>query len=156
MVDYSNLRAAIERLRTFPDELEALVGGMSDAELNKAIAGEWTTRQNVHHVADSHMSAVFRFKKPLTEANPAEIPVYEQDEWARLPDYDLPIAPSLLIIRGLHVRFVALLEALTENDLARTGIHPSWGVVTVADVAARYAEHCDAHMAQIQRNITGA
>jgi hypothetical protein len=150
---YDDRNLAIERLRSFPVELEALVRPLSDAVLDGNAPGEWTTRQIVHHLADSHMSAVFRFKKPLTEANPAVVPVYDQDAWAELPDYKLPLEPSFQILRGLHARFVALLESLTEDQWNMTGVHPEWGVVTVANVAARYADHCDNHLNQINRNL---
>jgi hypothetical protein len=150
---YSDRRAAIERLRSFPDELEALVGALPDEVLDAGAPGEWTTRQIVHHLADSHMSAVFRFKKPLTEANPATMPIYDQVAWAELADSRLPLGPSFQILRGLHARFVALLESLTDEDWARTGAHPDWGVVTVANVAERYAGHCDNHLNQINRNL---
>jgi len=156
MSPYTDRQLAILRLRTFPDELEALVVPLSDRMLDSGVPGEWTTRQIVHHLADSHMSAVFRFKKPLTEANPATIPVYDQAAWAELADYQLPIAPSLAILRGLHARFVALLESLTEDQWKMTGVHPEWGVVTVATVAQRYADHCDNHINQIQRNLAEA
>lgn len=150
---YADRQLAIERLRTFPDELEALVRPLSDSTLDRAVPGEWTTRQIVHHLADSHISAVFRFKKPLTEANPAPVPVYEQDAWALLADYALPLEPSFQILRGLHARFVALLESLTADDWQKTGYHPEWGAITVAEVAARYAQHCDDHIDQINRNL---
>jgi hypothetical protein len=68
-----------------------------------------------------------------------------------MPDYRLPLAPSLLILRGLHVRFVALVESLTEEQWAQSGFHPDWGEVSVEDVTRRYAEHCDNHMNQINR-----
>lgn len=143
-------QAAIARLRDFPTELEALVGSLTDAQLDHKMPGEWTTRQIVHHLADSHMSAVFRFKLPLTEAAPRFM-TYDQDAFAELADYHLPIEPSLMLLRGLHARFAALLTALTEEQWAQTGSHPSWGVVTVAEVASRYADHCDAHIEQITR-----
>jgi hypothetical protein len=150
---YSDRNLAIERLRSFPVELEALVRPLSDDVLDGSAPGEWTTRQIVHHLADSHMSAVFRFKKPLTEANPAAIPVYDQEAWAELPDYQLPLEPSFQILRGLHARFVALLESLSEDQWHMTGLHPEWGAVTVANVAERYAAHCDNHINQINRNL---
>mgnify|MGYP006380905639 CR=1 FL=1 len=150
-------QASIAMLRDFPDRLEARVRPLTDAQLDQRTAeSEWSTRQIVHHLADSHMSAVFRFKKPLTEANPATIPVYDQAAWAELADYRLPIAPSLAILRGLHARFVALLESLSEDQWKMTGVHPEWGVVTVANVAQRYADHCDNHINQIQRNLAEA
>jgi hypothetical protein len=144
----------IDAIRALPQQLEAMVLPLSDAELDKQFESEWTVRQIVHHVADSHMSANFRFRKPLTEIRP-ELMVYDQEAFALLPDYRLPIAPSLEIIRGMHVRFVALLEALSEEEWQRTGVHSDWGEVTVEEVARRYAEHGQIHLDQIDRVLKG-
>ena len=73
---------------------------LSDDLLDGRAPGEWTTRQIVHHVADSHMSANFRFRKPLTEPNPAPLPVYDQEAWAELPDYHMPLEPSFRFCAG--------------------------------------------------------
>jgi hypothetical protein len=136
-------------LREFPERLEARVLPCSDSQLDQRTAEtEWTTRQIVHHLADSHMSANFRFRLPLTEPYSA-FPTYDQDAWARMPDYALPLESSLTILRGLHVRFVALLEGLSEEQWRLTGTHPEWGEVSVEEVARRYAEHCDNHINQI-------
>lgn len=141
----------IATLREFPARLEARVTPLTDEQLDQREAeGEWSTRQIVHHLADSHMSANFRFRLPLTESLP-KLPVYDQDAWAVLPDYRLPLAPSLTILRGLHARFVALLESLSEDQWTCVGVHPEWGEVTVEEVARRYAEHCDNHIDQINR-----
>jgi hypothetical protein len=141
--------ADIATLRGFPARLEARVRPLSDAQLDQRTApAEWSTRQIVHHLADSHMSANFRLRLPLSEAAPT-FPTYDQDAWARMADYALPIEPSLLILRGWHARITTLLESLTDAEWAQTGTHPDWGVVTVEAVARRYADHCDIHMAQI-------
>jgi hypothetical protein len=102
----------------------------------------------VHHLADSHMSANFRLRLPLSETAPV-FPTYDQDAWARMGDYALPLEPSLLILRGWHARIVALLESLSDDEWAQTGTHPAWGEVTVEEVARRYAAHGDNHLAQI-------
>jgi hypothetical protein len=141
----------IQKLRQFPAELEARVMPLTDEQLDQREAeGEWSTRQIVHHLADSHMSANFRFRLPLTATAP-KLPVYDQEAWAELPDYRLPLDASLTILRGLHIRFVVLLESLNEEQWQRSGFHPEWGEVTVEEVARRYADHCDNHMNQINR-----
>jgi hypothetical protein len=142
----------IERLRKFPADFEALVRPLTDAQLDKCIPGEWTIRQIVHHVPDSHMNAVFRFKRPLTEDNPP-LNTYDQDAIAVFADYQMPIDASLQILHGLHQRFVALLEALTDEQWQRTGVHPEWGQVTFEEIVRRYAEHGEIHIDQIKRTL---
>jgi hypothetical protein len=139
----------IATLREFPARLEARVTPLTNAQLDQRTAAtEWSTRQIVHHLADSHMSANFRFRLPLSETS-AALPTYDQDAWARMADYTLPLEPSLQILRGWHTRIVALLESLNDDAWAKTAVHLSWGTVTVEEVARRYAAHCDNHIAQI-------
>src|SRR5215216_4326643 len=88
----------IDTLRQFPAVLTARVAGLSEAELNtETIPGEWTVRQIVHHLADSHMNSVIRLKCILTMEQPPLIG-YPQEKWAELADvYDTPIEESLSI-----------------------------------------------------------
>jgi hypothetical protein len=139
----------LDTLRHFPDRLEARVRPLSDAQLDQRTApSEWTTRQIVHHLADSHMSANFRFRLPLHREAPT-VPTYDQDAWALMADYALPLEPSFQILRGWHTRIVALLDTFDAETWARPAVHPDWGTVTLEEIARRYAAHCDAHMAQI-------
>ncbi len=136
-------------LREFPDRLEKLVLPLTDEQLDQRVAeSEWSPRQVVHHLADSHMSANFRFRLPLDEDNPT-VPTYNQEAWARHADYRMPLEASLMILRGLHQRFVALLESLTDAQWQRPVTHPEYGTVDVEDIARRYAKHCDIHIHQI-------
>src|SRR6266542_3470725 len=95
-------QAKIDRLRRFPDDLEALVEGLSDHELFTAfIANDWTVAQIVHHLADSHMNAYIRTRLILTEYQPM-LKQFDHDAWAKQADYNLPIAPSLTLLQSLH------------------------------------------------------
>lgn len=146
-------RAHIERFRRFPDELEALVSGLSEAELRTHfIEGEWTVAQNVHHLADSHMNAFNRLKLMLTEDHPTVRP-YDQDAFALLADYDLPLESSLTLLRGLHAHWCALFESLTEAQWARTGLNPESGETSCERNLIGYSKHCDAHLEQITRTL---
>ena len=144
----------IDIIRQFPARLTELVNGLSDEQLNTAyILGEWSVRQNVHHLPDSHMNSFIRLKLMLTEDNPTIKP-YDQDLWALLPDVDgTPIRASLLILEGLHERWCSLFESLTDDQWARKGYHPEAGEITVEDLVVTYSDHCDAHWEQITRTL---
>ena len=145
--------AKIDRLRRFPDELEALVKGLSDHELYTAfIPDEWSVAQNVHHLPDSHMNAYVRTRLILTEDKPP-LKGYAQAEWAKLADYKLPIDHSLQLLRQLHIRWCALLSSLGEADFARTGMHSEIGEVNLDDILNTYNNHCEAHIEQITRTL---
>jgi DinB superfamily len=144
------LRAAqIETLRLLPEQLRAAVAGLSDAQIDTPYRdGGWTVRQVVHHLADSHANSYIRFKLALTEDWPAVKP-YDEAAWARLADSSQAIEPSLVFITGLHQRFVALLESMTEADFQRGFNHPERGRVTLATNLAIYDWHSRHHMAHI-------
>lgn len=145
--------AKIDRLRRFPDELEKLVAGLTERQLYTAfIPNEWSVAQNVHHLPDSHMNAYVRTRLILTEDKPP-LKGYAQAEWAKLGDYKLPIEPSLLLLRNLHVRWCALLGSLNDAEFARIGIHSEIGEVNIDDILNTYNNHCEAHIEQITRTL---
>src|SRR5689334_12907048 len=99
-------RQMIDTIARTPDDVRAAVRGLSDSQLDTPYRPDgWTVRQVVHHVPDSHMNAYVRFKLALTEENPTVKP-YDEKAFAELPDQQLPIEPSLLILDGLHARWV--------------------------------------------------
>ena len=140
----------IDIIRQFPARLTELVNGLSDEQLNTAyIPGEWSVRQNVHHLPDSHMNSFIRLKLMLTEDNPTIKP-YDQDAWVTLADSTLSPLVSLTMLDATHTRLVAVLRSMTADQFARTINHPENGIMTLDDVAAMYAWHGDHHIRQVE------
>jgi hypothetical protein len=91
-----------------------------------------------------------RFKRAVTEANPL-VGDYDEVQWAELPDGRVgPVTPSLLLLRGLHARWVAFLRALRPSDFSRTFAHPARGLMSLDETLALYAWHCRHHLAHVQ------
>jgi hypothetical protein len=110
----------------------------------------------VHHIGDSHMNALVRFKLALTEDEPT-LKTYEENLWAELADTKTPpVEPSLALIDSLHTRWVILLRSLTPQQFPRKFRHSGWGSQTVDFLLAQYAWHGQHHVAHItslrQRN----
>ncbi|MBI3943242.1 MAG: putative metal-dependent hydrolase [Chloroflexi bacterium] len=144
----------ISQIRQLPATLTAAVASLNSAQLDASSApGEWTARQIVHHLADSHMNGFIRMKLMLTEEHPPLKP-YNQEAWAASPDVTAAdIRSSLAILEGLHSRWCALMESLQEVDWRRTAFHPERGVVTLDDQLTIYARHGNDHLAQISRAL---
>lgn len=139
----------IDILRALPANLKSAVSHLSDSQLDAPYReGGWTVRQLVHHIADSHANSYVRFKLALTEDWPTIKP-YDEAAWALLADSRLPIGPSLAIIAGLHERWVALLESLSDSDFERGYNHPEMGRQNLAAVLPLYAWHSRHHTAHI-------
>ncbi|AIQ47115.1 metal-dependent hydrolase [Paenibacillus sp. FSL R7-0273] len=141
--------AWIKEIEELPGQLREAVKELNNEQLDTAYRpGGWSVRQVVHHIADSHMNAYVRFKLALTENQPVIKP-YDEAEWAGLPDYALPVEPSLLLIENLHQRWVTVLHELTPADLEKTFIHPESGVVSLGRNIGIYAWHGKHHLAHI-------
>lgn len=144
----------IATMRHLPDALEALVSEIPTSDLVMSyLPGEWSIAQNVHHLADNHMNAFFRFKRILIHNNPP-ISHFDQRNWARTIEATIPdIADSLMILRGLHQRWCHLMENLSDTEWVRYGMHDQAGLITLEDMLLAYVSHGEGHLKQIQDSL---
>ncbi len=141
----------IAELEALPSRLREATERLSDEQLdNPYRPGGWTVRQVVHHLPDSHLNSYTRFRLALTEDAPT-IRTYHEELWAELPDARRgPIATSLALLEALHTRWTALLKSLTDEQFARTFVHPEWGGTRLDVALGQYAWHGRHHLAQIE------
>jgi hypothetical protein len=140
----------IEQMAVLPSCLSKAVAGLDDSQLDTPYRpGGWTVRQVVHHLPDSHLNSYARFRLALTEDSPVIKP-YEEAAWAELSDArTAPVAPSLMLLEGLHARFVLLLRSLGDDDFARVFRHPELGERRLDWTLGLYAWHCIHHTAHV-------
>jgi uncharacterized damage-inducible protein DinB len=146
-------RQRIQQIERTPGELRVAVRGLTDEQLDTPYRpGGWTIRQVVHHVPDSHLNALTRFKLALTESNPTIRP-YDEARWAELGDVSgTPIEVSLRLLEALHERWVVLLRSIEPLDFERTLFHPERNAtMTLDELLALYAWHGPHHVAHITR-----
>lgn len=144
-------RTGISEIEQFPAELEQLVRNLNEKQLESSYReGAWTVRQLVHHLADSHANAYIRMKMALTEDKPTIKP-YNQDAWSKLEDArTLPVSVSLDLIRGLHLRWAALMRSIPDEAWSRRLIHPERGEMTLDDILEMYLKHGQNHLEHIR------
>ncbi len=141
----------IKTIADLPNKMAEAVAGLSEEQIDTPYRpGGWTVRQTVHHIADSHINSLCRFKLALTEENPTIRPYFE-DRWAELADSRLPVDVSLKLLEAIHRRWVVLLESMTDEDFLKTLIHPDSGAWTVEKFLALYAWHSRHHTAHITK-----
>jgi uncharacterized damage-inducible protein DinB len=140
----------IATIAALPARLREAVAGLDDAQLDTPYRrGGWTVRQLVHHLADSHVNSYIRFRMALTEEQPG-ITAYDEKKWAELKDAStLPVESSLQLLEALHLRWVALLESLSDSDFLKTYSHPENGIVRLDRTVALYSWHSKHHVAHI-------
>ncbi len=150
VVTAQQVKEWIEDIRLLPRQLAEALSGVSEHSLAKSYRENgWTVTQLIHHIADSHMNSYIRFKLALTEDVPTIKP-YNEEEWAKLSDSEMPISTSYQMIESLHERWVYLLTSLTEVQLQRAFNHPDSGLMTLEKALALYAWHGKHHLAHIQ------
>lgn len=140
----------IEEIALAPAVLRKAVARLHDAELDTPYRdGGWTIRQVVHHMADSHLHTLVRFRTALTEDEPT-VPGYDPAKWGELPDAKTgPVDVSLALLEAIHARWIMLLKAMAPADFARTFRRPDGQVVTLDRALQTYAWHGKHHAAQI-------
>ncbi len=136
-------------IESAPGTLHHAVAGLSDEQLDTRYRN-WTVRQIVHHLADSHVNSYIRFKWALTEELPT-IKAYDEGRWAALADSRTgDIHAPLALLDGLHACWVQLLRAMPEEHFARAFIHPETGkTVSLSEALSYYAWHGQHHTGQI-------
>ncbi len=124
-------------LKITPEELDARPG-----------PGRWSTREVLHHLADSEMTAAVRLRVLLAEERPT-IRGYDQDQFARTLHYERPHETSLELFRWTREATAELLELLTPQEWLREGTHTEAGAYGVERWLKTYAGHAHKHARQI-------
>ena len=139
----------IGQLEAVPARVRRGVSGLTPAQLDTRYRN-WTIRQIVHHLADSHVNCYVRYKWALTEPTP-KIKSYDESAWSEVVDATtLPLESSLTILDGVHARWTGLLRLLRQQDWQRGFFHPEMDrVVTLEEALPSYVWHADHHLAQI-------
>ncbi len=142
---------SIAAIRNLPEQLAAAYAGLTDEQLATPYReGGWTLRQLAHHLADSHMNAWIRVKFALTEHWPTIQP-YDEKLWALTAEVRGSVDAPLATLAGVHARWAALLQSLSEQEWERGYVHPESGRYTLTEVAALYGWHGRHHLAHASR-----
>ncbi|WP_166238752.1 YfiT family bacillithiol transferase [Paenibacillus turpanensis] len=148
----------IDEIEQLPAKLAAAVEGLSAAQLETPYRpGGWTASQVVHHIADSHMNSIIRFKLALTEQTPTIKP-YEEASWALLSDSigAASVDISIKLISALHARWGILLRSMSEKQWERAFHHPDSGLIPLrmnAGIYAWHGKHHTAHITELRRRM---
>ncbi len=114
---------------------------------------KWSAHEVVVHCADSETYAAVRIRLLLAEPEPL-IVGYDEDVWARrfyyhASDPDL----ALGLVEAVRAHTAAMLAGLPGEYWGRMGRHSQSGPYSTDDWLRIYAEHLEAHAAQIGRNL---
>ncbi|GAB5535515.1 MAG: hypothetical protein Rubg2KO_17640 [Rubricoccaceae bacterium] len=145
-------RNPMDLLAQAPNELAKAVAGLSDEDaLRHLDLGEWSVLQILRHLSDCEMVYGYRMRLIVAEDRPV-IPAFDQEAWAERLHYDAgTLADALADIAAQRARTLRWLAALSNDELARVGIHNERGEESIHHIVMLLAGHDLAHLSQIER-----
>jgi uncharacterized damage-inducible protein DinB len=142
--------SVVERLRGTPARLEELVRALPTHVLTAKRGDGWSIQEHVGHLLDLdelHEGRLEDYAQRLETLRPADLSnrkTYEADHNAA------HIEDLLAAFRAARAGFVRRLEALTEEEVGTSALHPRLNEqMRVIDMALFVAEHDDHHLATI-------
>ena len=150
-------QTAIEVIRSFPLLLQELVSSVSGEDWKRTYRpGCWNVAQLVHHCADANMNCFIRFKLALSEDEPTVKP-YRENAWTSQIDYNMELVQaSVEISRGVHARWSALMENMTDEEWTRKFHHPEQKKsIPLTEALFYYAWHCRHHLKHMEEALKG-
>jgi hypothetical protein len=146
----------IELQREAPGILSRLIEGVPVTRLQQSPApGKWSICEILAHLAEDEIANSWRYRQML-ENNGALLPSFDQNEWARLGNYNSwEPAEALAMFRLLREANLRMFARLTPEEWQRFGMHAERGRMTVKDLASQMAGHDMNHIEQIRRILAG-
>jgi hypothetical protein len=135
----------IARLETQLDALGLILARAAPADLDaRPRPEEWSARENLAHLARHHAVGLDRLRRLLAKDRPALGRYRAEDDrewaaWAALPPDEI-----LHRLSALRAELVAVVRSLSPAESARTGLHPTFGEMDVAEWLGFFLLH-EAH-----------
>ena len=147
------VKEQIDQLAAFPEQLKRQIQGLDEAALRfRPGPDEWSIMEIVGHIVDVGALWPGRTRQMLATDNPTLAAV--DPNWVRQRDYHNKQPGFLLIsLAEQRAEYVEFLRVLRPAQLARTGIHPTRGQLTVEQGIAALADHDRGHSEQIAANL---
>ena len=150
--DVTDAEMYMNQIKELPAKVRNLVSQLSQKQLQTPYRENgWTPFQVVHHLGDSHLNSLIRFKLAMTENNPIIRP-YNEEVWTALGDYELmSIEQGLSFLEAVHIKWMTILKIIKKEDWNRTFQHPESGInYSLINALAMYAWHGNHHLAHIE------
>jgi len=142
---------AIAMQRAAPDTLAGLIEGVPEEMLSwRPASGKWSIRAILAHLAEDELATSWRYRQMIQHTG-ATLLGFDQDEWARLGDYDSwTPREAVEMFRLLREANLRMLARLTPEEWQRWGVHAERGRITVKDLARHMAGHDFNHINQVR------
>lgn len=141
----------IEHYVSGPQMLAEAIAGMTPEQLDAApVAGKWSTRQVICHIADFEPVYADRMKRVIVEDNPTMFGGNPDDFAARLAYAERELQSELEMIAAVRRHVAGILRTLDPEDFTRTGQHSVDGPISLAVLLKRITNHIPHHLRFIE------
>ncbi len=146
-----NHLALIDDYLAGPAQLRDAIAGMTAEQIDAApIAGKWSTRQVICHIADFEPVYADRMKRALAEDKPT-IFGGDPDAFAARLAYDQrDIDEELQMIESVRRHMARILRTLDPDGFQRTVNHSEAGLLTLEKLLANITGHIPHHVKFIE------
>lgn len=151
------LQTVLAALRAGPSIFESLLAAAPPAALGfREAPGTWTCAEVLAHVADAEATLFMPRVKRILADGGRFTPFDREGGFARYASWTpIAIVGEFAQLRRANVQDLASLR-LTDADLARPGVHPEFGRVTLGELLSTWATHDLAHANQFTRVVARA
>jgi len=115
----------------------------------------WSSRQVIHHCADSETQSYARLRRLIAEPNPV-IQGYDENLWATdatLGYTELPIENSIAVFTAVRAASLDIIKRLKLEQLELVGTHTEAGEYSLKRWLETYTRHANNHAEQIKQNL---
>lgn len=122
---YARLEGQLESLDV------VLAGATPEAVDRRPASGDWSARENLAHLARTSVVFLERLDRILTEDTP-RLGRYRAEDDSEWPQWSgLPLDEVLRRLKDARRRLIAWVSAVSPDQMRRTGLHPSFGAMTI-------------------------
>ena len=148
-----SVKSQIDLLAAFPEQLKRQIAGLDDAALRfRPAPDEWSIMELIGHIIDVGTLWPGRTRQMLATDNPTLAAI--DPNWVRQRDYYNKQPEFLLIsLAEQRAEYLEFLRVLRPAQLARPGVHPTRGSLTVEQGIAALVDHDRLHSEQIAANL---
>ena len=136
-------------------EFLAIALSVPEDKLDVSTGEGWSSRQVIHHCADSEAQSYARLRRLVAEPNPV-IQGYDESLWAQnktLGYTELPVENSIAVFRAVRAASLDIIKRLSLEQLELTGNHTEAGEYSIQRWLESYVRHGVDHADQIKQNL---
>mgnify|MGYP000704351112 CR=1 FL=1 len=115
----------------------------------------WSSRQVIHHCADSEAQSFARLKRLVAEPGSA-IQGYDEGAWGKNPTLGytvLPVQTSIEVFKAVRAGSLEIIKRLEPEQLKNVCIHSEKGEFSLQQWVTAYTRHAIEHADQITKNL---